>query len=93
MLLSRHRIAGQNQDIRIANRPFENVSQFKYIGTTVTNQNLVQEEIKKRLHYGNFCYHPVHNLLFSCLLLRNVKIRIYKTIFCLWFCMGVKLGL
>jgi hypothetical protein len=45
-LLSHHRIAGQNQDIRIANRPFENVSQFKYIATTVTNQNVIQEQIK-----------------------------------------------
>jgi hypothetical protein len=40
MLLSRHQIVGQNQDIKIANRSFENV--FKYLGTTVTNQNLIQ---------------------------------------------------
>jgi hypothetical protein len=48
MLLSRHRNAGQNRDIKIANRSFENVSQFKYLGTTVTNQNLNQGEIKSR---------------------------------------------
>jgi hypothetical protein len=39
-LLSRHQNAGQNRDIEIANWSFENVSQFKYLGTTVTNQNL-----------------------------------------------------
>jgi hypothetical protein len=44
MLLSRHQNAGQNRDIEIANRSFGNVSQFKYLGTTVTNQNLIQEE-------------------------------------------------
>jgi hypothetical protein len=44
-LLSRHRNGGQNRDIKIANRSFENVSQFKYLGTTVTNQNLIQKEI------------------------------------------------
>jgi hypothetical protein len=33
-------------DIKIGNRSFENVSQFKYFGTKVTNQNLVQEEIE-----------------------------------------------
>jgi hypothetical protein len=38
-LLSRHQNVGQNRDIKIANRSFENVSQFKYLGTTVTNQN------------------------------------------------------
>jgi hypothetical protein len=47
MLLSRHQNVGQNRDIKTANRSFENVSQFKYLGTTVTNQNLIQEEIKK----------------------------------------------
>jgi hypothetical protein len=37
MLVSRDQNAGQNREIKIGNRPFENVSQFKYLGTTVTN--------------------------------------------------------
>jgi hypothetical protein len=80
MLLSRHQNVGQNQDVKIANRSFENVSQFKYCGTTVTNQNLTQEEIKRRLNSGNASYHSVQNLLSSRLLSKNLKIRIYKTI-------------
>jgi hypothetical protein len=40
MLLSRHQNAGQNHDIKIVNRCSENVAQFKYLGTTATNQNL-----------------------------------------------------
>jgi hypothetical protein len=71
---------GQNWDIKITNRSFENVSQVKYLGTTVTNQNLIQEEIKRRLNCGNACYHSVQNLLSSRLLSKNLKIRIYKTI-------------
>jgi hypothetical protein len=55
------------------------VSQFKYLGTAVTNQNLIQEEIKKILNSGNACYHSVRNLLSSRLLSKNV-VRIYKTI-------------
>jgi hypothetical protein len=81
MFLSRrHQNAGRNREIKRANRSFENVSQFKYLGTTVTNQTLVQEEIKTRLNSGNACYHSVQNLLSSRLLSKNVKIRIYKTI-------------
>jgi hypothetical protein len=41
MLLSRQQNAGQNRDIEIANRSFENVSQFKCLERTVTNQNLI----------------------------------------------------
>jgi hypothetical protein len=80
MLLSRHHNVGQNRDIKIANRLFRNVSQFKYLGKRVTNQNLIQEEIKRRLNCGNACYHLVQNLLSSCLLLKHLQIRIYKTI-------------
>jgi hypothetical protein len=50
------------------------------LGTTVENQNLILEEIKRRLSSGNECYHSVQNLLSSRLLSKNVKVRIYKTI-------------
>jgi hypothetical protein len=56
------------------------VSQFKYLGTTVTNQNLIQEKIKRRLNSRNACYHSVQNLLSSRLLSKNENIRIFKTI-------------
>jgi hypothetical protein len=56
------------------------MAQFKFLGTTVTDQNLIQEEIKSRLNSGNACYHSVQNLLPSSLLSIKVKIRIYKTI-------------
>jgi hypothetical protein len=39
MLLSRHQNAGQNHDIKTANRSFENVAQFKYLVPTERNQN------------------------------------------------------
>jgi hypothetical protein len=48
MLLSRHQNVGRNRDIKIANRSFKNVSQFKYLRTTVTCIDLIQEEIKGR---------------------------------------------
>jgi hypothetical protein len=78
MLLSFYQDAGQNHNINIANKSFENVVQFKYLGTTVKNKKLIQEETENRLNLGNACYHSVQNLSSSCLLSKNVKIRIYK---------------
>jgi hypothetical protein len=68
MLLSRHQNVGQNRKIKVANRSMENLSQFKYLGTTVTNQKLIQEEFKRRLNSGNAWYHSVQSLLSSRLL-------------------------
>jgi hypothetical protein len=47
---------------------------------TVTNENLVQDESKRRSNSGNACYHSVQNLLSSRMLCKNIKIRLYKTI-------------
>jgi hypothetical protein len=60
--------------------PFERVEEFKYLGTTLTDQNSIQEEIKSRLKLGNACYCSVQNLLSSRLLSKNLKIRIHRTI-------------
>jgi hypothetical protein len=46
----------------------------------LTNQNLILEEIRRRLNSGDACYHSVQNLLSSRLLSKNLKVRIYKTI-------------
>jgi hypothetical protein len=55
------------------------VEEFKYLGTTITNQNSIQKEIKSRLKSGNACYYFVENLLSSSLLSKNLKIQIYRT--------------
>jgi hypothetical protein len=72
MLVFRDQNAGQNREIKIGNRSFENVSQFKYLGTIVTNQNLIKEKFKRRLNSINTCYHSVQNLLSSRLLSKIV---------------------
>jgi hypothetical protein len=63
MIMSCHRNSGQNQNIRIANESCENVAKFKYLGTTLTNQNGTYDETKSRLNSGNACSHSVQNIL------------------------------
>ena len=71
MVMSRDQNAGKNHSVRIDNSTFERVEDFKYLGTTLTNQNSIPEEIKSRLRSGNACYHSVQNLLSSRLLSKN----------------------
>jgi hypothetical protein len=82
----------RTHSMKIDNSSFESVDEFKYLGTILTNQNSIQEEIKSRLKSGNACYHSVQNLLSSSLLSKNLRIRIYRIIIFVLFCMGVKLG-
>jgi hypothetical protein len=65
MIMSRHPNSGQNQNIKIANELFEKVAKFKYLGTTLTNQNGIYNEIKSTLNSEIACYYSVQNLLYS----------------------------
>jgi hypothetical protein len=59
----------------VANRSFEDVVQFKYLGTTY--KNCVHEVIKSRLNSGNACYRRF-SILSSRPLSRNARVKIYK---------------
>jgi len=80
MVMTQDQNAGRNHNIKNDNSPFERVEDFKYLGTTITDHNYIQEEIKSRLKTGNAGYHSVQNLLSSSLLSKKLKIKIYKTI-------------
>jgi hypothetical protein len=83
MIMSRHPNSGQNHNIKRANESFENVAKFKYLRTTLTNQNDIHDEIKSRLNSGNACYYSVQNLLSYRLISKKKKklnIKIYRTV-------------
>jgi hypothetical protein len=62
-LMSSSQKIGQKHSIKIANRSFDDVEKFEYLGTTLTNQNCMHEVIKSRLNSGNACCLSVQSLL------------------------------
>jgi hypothetical protein len=54
-VMSRDQNTGRCHNIKICYSPFERVEQFKYLETTLTNQNPNKEEIKSKLQLGNAC--------------------------------------
>ena len=76
MFMSPDQNAGRSHSIQIDNISFERVEQFKYLGTILTNQNSIQEEIKSRLKSGNAGYHLMQNLLSSSLLYISLMINL-----------------
>jgi len=78
MIMSRDQNAGRSHSKKTDS--IERVEEFKYLGTTLTNKNSIQEEIKSRLKLGNACYYSVQNLLSSISLSKKLKIKIYRTI-------------
>jgi hypothetical protein len=67
MLMSGSQKIGQRHSIKIANRFFEDVAKFKCLGTTLTDENYMHEEIKNRLNSLNACYHSIQSLPAFCL--------------------------
>jgi hypothetical protein len=68
MVTSQNQNAGRSHGMKIGNSSCERVEQFKYLETTLKDQNSIKEEIKSRLKPGNACYHSVQNLLSFSLL-------------------------
>ena len=75
--MSREQTAGLSHTIKVDNSSIERVEEFIYLGTTLTNQNSIQEEIKSWFKLVDACYHSVQKLLSSSLLSKNLKIKIY----------------
>jgi hypothetical protein len=59
MVMSRDQNAGRSQNIKIDGSHFEMVKEFENLGTTLKNQNSIQEKFKSRMKSGNAYYHFV----------------------------------
>jgi len=57
MVKSRDVNAERSHSMKNDNSSFERVEEFKYLGTTLTNHNSIQEDIKSILKSGNACCH------------------------------------
>jgi hypothetical protein len=73
MVMSRVQNAGRSHNMKTDKKSFEMVEEFKCLGTTLKNQDFIQEEIKSRLKLGNACYHSVQNILSYSLLSKKIK--------------------
>jgi hypothetical protein len=79
IVMSRDQNAEKDHNIKVDNKSFERVKQFIYFGTTLTHQNSIHEDIKRRLKSGNVGYNSVQNLLTSSLLSNGRKTKIHRT--------------
>ena len=59
MVMSGEQTAGLSHTMKVDDSSIERVEAFKYLGTTLTNQNCIQKEIRSRLKLGNACYRSV----------------------------------
>ena len=80
MVTDRYSLYKGNGQLMINEGNLEEVAEFKYLGTIITNRNEMHKENKHRLNSGNGCYYALQGCLSSQLLSNNIKLKIYKTV-------------
>ncbi|CAI6345250.1 unnamed protein product [Macrosiphum euphorbiae] len=54
-----------SSNLKIENNEFEQVKEFRYLGVTLNNKNIMHEEINVRLNVANRCYFAMETLFKS----------------------------
>jgi len=66
-----------SSNLKVENKEFEQVKEFKYLGVTLNNKNIMHEEINVRLNAANRCYFAMETIFKSKLISKNVKEKLY----------------
>jgi len=66
--------------LEIDNMSFESVQPFKYLGSTVNQNNTIEEEIKERLIAGNKVFYANQKMFQNKLLSKKSKLKLYWTL-------------
>jgi hypothetical protein len=72
MVMSRDQNAWRSLNMKTESS-FERVEEYKYLGTTLKNQNSIQETMNSRRKSGNTCYHSVQNLFIFLYAIQKFK--------------------
>jgi hypothetical protein len=67
-------------ELEIEGVTIEEVNKTKYLGTIVSKDNLIEEEIKERIAAGNRASFANQKILQSKLMSRKIKMKLYKTL-------------
>ena len=68
------------QNDRVIIDGVEKVTEFKYLGSTVTSRNDMKKEIMTRIAAGNRCLYSLINIIKKRNISRSTKLRIYNSI-------------
>jgi hypothetical protein len=71
IVISLDQNAGRSHNVKIDNNSFERLEELECLGTTLTNQNSMQEVIKSGLKPGNACCHSMQSLPFCYLTIES----------------------
>jgi hypothetical protein len=65
--------AGQNHNTKTGNKSSESAAKFRYLGTTLTDQNCIYEEIRRTLNSGNALLLFSSGFFFAALAVKKYK--------------------
>ena len=80
LVMSRDRQAEDENPLEVDGLHFRSVTEFRYLGSTVTHDNDTSYEINARIQGGNRCLYALGHLFRSKSLSRHAKLRIYNSV-------------